>query len=165
MKSNHENAIEMMDQQIGSQKKIIEDYNATYDSLQSAEKKKDEHEKLINEQCKKLLNAERCGVPCDRLNKINDLDKIFQIKPKKKGSLKNLQLTKCEQILCESINVDMIRCSICKKYTYEKCHEMQVGKLKNVFEKCKTIYFICKSCDYNVDTSLHHGTRSANMPK
>ena len=39
MKSSHENAIEMRDQQIGSQKKIIEDYNDTYDSLQSAEKK------------------------------------------------------------------------------------------------------------------------------
>ena len=87
MKSSHENAIVMKDQQIASQKKIIEDYDATYDSLQSAEKKTDGYEKLINEHSKKLLSAERCGAPCDHLNKISDPDNIFQIKTKKASNI------------------------------------------------------------------------------
>ena len=165
MEASNEKAIEMRDQQIASQKKIIEDCNATYDSLQSAEEKKDEYEKLINEHSKKLLSAEQCGAPYDHLHKINDLDKIFQIKPKKKGSYKNLQATKCEQISCESINVDMIRCSICRKYACEKCHEVQVVKLKNILEKCKTIYFICKHCDDNVGTSLHDKTEILELDR
>ena len=77
MEASNEKAIGMRDKQIASQKKIIEDCNATYDSLQSAEEKKDEYEKLINEHSKKLLSAERCGAPYDRFHKINDLDKIF----------------------------------------------------------------------------------------
>ena len=105
------------------------------------------------------------GETPDHLNKINDLNNIFQIKPKKKGSIKNLQMTKCEQISCESINVDMIRCSIWKKCACEKWHEVQVGKLKNVMEKCKTIYFICKSCDDNIGTSLHHETEVLELDR
>ena len=32
----------------------------------------------------------------------------------------------------------------------EQCHDVPVGKLKAVMDKCRSIYFICKGCDNNM---------------
>ena len=88
-------------------------------------------------------------VKCGRLNKVSSMDEIFRMKPKKKGSAKNIQLV-CDDPSCEAVNVDLIRCNICTKYVCEQCHDVPVGKLKAVMDKCRSIYFICEGCDNNM---------------
>ena len=75
------------------------------------------------------------------------------MKPKKsRGSAKNLPaqeevVNECGGVSCQSKNVDMIRCNICLKYMCEQCNDVPVTKLKNVMEKCKSVYFVCKVCN------------------
>ena len=117
MKINYDNVIGKKDKLIVSQRKTID---ARYVVLQSAEERKTEYERLIAEaQNEEIMsqNNNEVGVsaPCSRLNKISNMDEIFRMKPKKKGSAKNIQLM-CNNPSYEAVNVDLIRCNICTKY-------------------------------------------------
>ena len=96
----------------------------------------------------KMISKEGIDVPCDRLNKHSNSNENFCMKPKRKGSVKNLQVI-CDEPSCQSTNVDMIRCNLCTKFVCEQCNEVPVAKLKVIMDKCKTLYFICKNCNKN----------------
>ena len=115
---------------ISSQKKTIENYDEMQDEIKSAEKQKNEYIRLSSEYERLIANlskASNISNDCshqDKLRKIVDIDKIFHLKAKKKGSTKNLQVMKCEQPSCDAVNVDMIRCNICTKYACEQCQNI-----------------------------------------
>ena len=135
------------------QERTIEEYDAMFDELQAAKEMRIEYEKLIAEHPKEnaILNniVEESSTSCKRLSKVNDIGQFFSMKLKKRGSARNIQIRKCDQPLCDSTNVDMVRCNICSNLVCEQCHDVQVGKLKSLVERCQTIYFICHNCDNN----------------
>ena len=71
MKTYYESAIVEKDKQIVSQRKTMEDYD----------------ERLC-----KMISKEGIGVPCDRLNRQSNNNENFCMKPKRKGSVMNLQV-------------------------------------------------------------------------
>ena len=48
----------------------------------------------------------------------------------------------------------MIKCNVCDTWVCEKCSDLSINKLKAIFNKCKTLHFLCKSCDSNINSSL-----------
>ena len=78
---------------------------------------------------------------------------LFRIKPKTRGSNKSIAIDpssfNCEHPECDKIGVDTIKCNICLKWICESCHDVPVSKLKPIFNKCKTLYFVCKACDHD----------------
>ena len=77
----------------------------------------------------------------------------MRIKPKtsskkKKGS-DPVVVLKCEFKNCENDNVDLVKCNICEKWVCEDCNDVAVAKLKQVANKCKNVFFVCKGCEPN----------------
>ena len=128
IKANYESVVAEKDKEIVSQRKAIEEYD----------------ERL----CVLISKESNNGVPCNLLKKQSNEIENFRLKPKRKGSAKNV-LVKCEKPSCESTNMDMIRCNLCLQFVCEQCSEIPVAKLKTIMDKCKTLYFICKSCNEN----------------
>ena len=122
MKLNFQSSIEQKDEQIFSQKKTIEEYDAMFEELHAAKEMRIEYEKLIAEHPKENANlnniVEELSTSCKRLSKVNDIGQIFSMKLKKKGSARNIQIRKCDQPLCDSTNVDMVRCNISARTLY-----------------------------------------------
>ena len=61
-----------------------------------------------------LLSANDGRIQNSQILKLN-LDDIFRMKPKKRGSAKSVKVMTCEVPSCELTNVDMVRCSVCLK--------------------------------------------------
>ena len=73
---------------------------------------------------------------------------MFRMKTRTKGSGKNINTqSNCEYPECNSTDVDTIRCNLCARWVYKGCQDASVAKLKQIFNKCKTIYFLCQTCD------------------
>ena len=72
----------------------------------------------------------------------------FRTKPRG-GSARNININnyKCENPGCDSIDVNTIRCNICSTFVCEDCHNVPVSKVKTIYNKCRTVYFLCKNCD------------------
>ena len=102
MKLNFQSSIEQKDEEIFSQKKTIEEYDAMFDELQAAKEMRIEYEKLIAEHPKEnaILNniVEESSTSCKRLSKVNDIGQFFSMKLKKRGSARNIQIRKCDQL-------------------------------------------------------------------
>ena len=163
MKTNLETKIQDMDKIIVAQRQDIEAYEGKLSKFNSSENII-EHENLI-EDYEKAINCkdEEIAAQKETINRLRNNtcvsntgfnrriseDDTFRMKPKKRGSEKNLNenVSTCEYLGCESTNIDLIKCNICSKYVCEECNEVPVSKLKQVMKKCKTIYFICKACD------------------
>ena len=128
IKANYESVVAEKDKEIVSQRKTMEEYD----------------ERL----CVLISKESNNGVPCNLLKKQNNKIENFSLKPKRKGSAKNV-LVKCEKPSCEPTNMDMIRCNLCLQFVCEQCSEIPVAKLKTIMDECKTLYFICKSCKEN----------------
>ena len=145
-------------------KSVGDSSTAEYEEL------KKEHDVLINshsEDQKRLLEHEReidsKDQEISRLNEIslglNDTPTIslkltrtegemFRTKTRTKGSGKNINIqSNCEYPECKSTDVDTIRCNLCARWVCEGCQDAPVAKLKQIFNKCKTIYFLCQTCD------------------
>ena len=91
------------------------------------------------------------------LIKNSGTDQSFRSKPKKvKGSSKIVAISKCEFSECNNSDVDLIRCNICSKYVCELCNDIPVAKVKQIFNKCNTLYFICKTCDQEIHDPGQH---------
>ena len=52
--------------------------------------------------------------------------------------------------------MDLIRCNICSKYVCELCNDIPVPKVKQIFNICNTLYFICKTCDQEIHDPGQH---------
>ena len=78
---------------------------------------------------------------------------MFKIKPKqsvrKKKEGASIEL-KCEFTGCENDNIDLVKCNLCEKWVCEDCNDVNVGRLKQVVNKCKNVFFICKGCEPNL---------------
>ena len=112
----------------------------------------------VNNQIQKLQEIK--GSKPTKLTRPDTTGDSFRIKPKG-GSARNIDVNtyKCENPDCDSIGVDTIRCSICSTFVCENCHDISVSKAKTIFNKCKTVYFICKNCD---KADLTNGEQNEN---
>ena len=117
----------------------------------------------VNNQIQKLQVIK--GSKPTKLTRPDTTGDSFRIKPKG-GSARNIDVNnyKCENPDCDSIGVDTIRCSICSTFVCENCHDISVGKAKTIFNKCKTVYFICKNCDKaDLTTDEQNENRQTNI--
>ena len=101
-----------------------------------------------------LLSTNDGRIPCSQILKLN-LDDIFRIKPKKRGSARSIKVMTCKVPSCKLTNVDMIRCSVCLKFSCEQCNSVQVTQVKQIMEKCSRIHFGCNNCNESEFVSNH----------
>ena len=47
-----------------------------------------------------------------------------------------------------------IKCNVCNSWVCEKCSDVSINKFKPILNKCKTLHFLCKSCESNIDSPL-----------
>ena len=77
-------------------------------------------------------------------------DELFRSKPKRRGK-NNTVITdplKCQIAECDNDDEDaLVKCNGCGVWVCEGCHDVPIAKLKQVMNKCQTVYFACKSCD------------------
>ncbi len=115
---------------------------------QSIIKEKDSNIESLKE---RIRTMEAETVCC--LKKVTSEDEMFKIKPKNSGKKKKdsdpVIVLKCEFKNCENDNVDIVKCNISEKWVCEECNDVAVAKLKQVANKCKTVFFVCKECEPN----------------
>ena len=96
------------------------------------------------------------------LKKVTSEDEMFRIKPKtsskKKKDSDPVVVLKCEFKNCENDNVDLAKCNICEKWVCEDCNDVAVAKLKQVANKCKNVFFVCKESEPNSKRSEQNET-------
>ena len=100
--AKYEKAINEKDEEIASQKEIINRYN------------EDENPMHVS------------------LNKLSNIEDMFRMKARKqRGCTRNFHIThqKCEFAECDSSNVDLIKCNLCRKWVCEDCKDTAVGKV------------------------------------
>ena len=75
----------------------------------------------------------------------------------------------CEYKGCTEKQVDLIKCNACNSWVYEKCSDLYINKLKPIFNSCKTLHFLCKSCEFKIDATFddsnNHSEKSKKMVK
>ena len=60
----------------------------------------------------------------------------------------------CQVSGCDRSDIDLIKCNMCRNLVCEECSGVKVTKLRPVMNQCKTLYFMCPSCDAQIrDTS------------
>ena len=95
---------------------------------------------------------------CSGLHRINSDETFCRLKPKTRKSTKSNNnkdaedKLECEYEGCKGVDVDLIKCNMCCKWVCEDCNDVQVSKLKPIINKCRTIHFLCKSCDEKIGT-------------
>ena len=57
----------------------------------------------------------------------------------------DLSIYNCEG--CSATFTDLIKCNLCTKFVYESCSRVIVSKIKVAIHNCKSVYFICNSCE------------------
>ena len=122
---------------------------------------KKQNERLV-QQCGELtvqkdnVLGERPSKLCYGLHKVKSDDNIIRLKPKAKKTrtTNDGEILKCEYGSCGNENVDLIKCNMCDKWVCEDCNDVQVAKLKPIVNKCKTIHFLCKTCDEKIGCSV-----------
>ena len=87
-------------------------------------------------------------------------EELFKTKPRKsKGN--PVEPLKCQFANCENANEDnLVKCNACGTWVCESCNEIPIPKLKQVMNKCKTVYFVCKACD----EKMHQTTAADSHP-
>ena len=90
---------------------------------------------------------------------------FFKTKPRKsKGN--PADPLKCQFANCDSENEDnLVKCNACGTWVCETCNEISIPKLKQAMNKCKTVYFMCKTCDesmHQTSTADSHQTSGSN---
>ena len=51
---------------------------------------------------------------------------------------------------CDKIDVDLIKCSLCKTLVCEECSSTKITKLRPIMNQCKTLYFCCPGCNVQI---------------
>ena len=150
MKANFENALVMKEEVIANQTKIIEEYDERLAALIS------NHENALKQKEDELeaLGTRSSTTTLLRPGNANDM---FKAKPTGKSS-KNIDVNhfKCEFTTCNSLGVDCIKCNSCLKWMCEFCHGIPVSKCKPIFNKCQSLYFVCKTCE---ESALLNGVK------
>ena len=154
-KANIDEALEMRlyneaQQKIRSLEEEIKSYKKQITTLRKR------HENMIKEhdvELKSVLdNQDLVQSNVARLKKIAHDDEILRLRSKKKNS--DGHDTLCEYKGCTEKSVDLIKCNVCDTWVCDKCSDLSINKLKTIFNKCKTLHFLCKSCDSNINSPL-----------
>ena len=129
--------IKTLEETIASCKKQFASLRLRFDTLEK-QHKKEVDSKVVTEKVKSpLLFLEPKGVD------------VFRIKQKTKR--KNQPLVSedftCNNTTCKTADMDLVKCYLCSNYVCEKCCGISVDKIKQVYDKCNSLYFICKECD------------------
>ena len=115
------------------------------------------HEAMLTEheiELKSVLdNQELIKSNVSMLKKIAQDEEILRLKPKKKNQ-DGQDILSCEYKGCTEKQVDLIKCNVCNSWVCEKCSDLSINKLKPIFNKCKTLHFLCKSCESHIDSTL-----------
>ena len=103
-----------------------------------------EHEKTIADLKEKLSENNFRG-----LTRISSDEEVVRLKPKrnngKKGNV-NEEQHKCQYDECDQKDVDLTKCCGCGKWVCEACNDISCLKFKQLTNKCKRIFFMCKTC-------------------
>ena len=102
----------------------------------------------LKEKIKSMENEKVC---CLRSG-MSDTE-MFKIKPKPSVKKKKEDTSiefKCEFTGCENDNIDLVKCNLCEKWVCEDCNDVHVARLKQVVNKCRNVFFICKGCEPNL---------------
>lgn len=91
---------------------------------------------------------------CHGLHRIKSDDDLFRLKPKGRNAKSASDKLVCDFPNCSQKNVDLIQCNMCHKWVCEDCNDIQVAKLKPILNKCRTIHFLCKSCDEKIGSKV-----------
>ena len=135
--------------------KSLEEEIASYKKQMITFRKR--HETMIMDheiELKSVLdNQELIKSNISMLKKIAHDEEILRLRPKKKNQ-DGQDTFSCEYKGCTEKQVDLIKCNVCDSWICEKCSDVSINKLKPVFNKCKTLHFLCKSCESNIDSPL-----------
>ena len=111
------------------------------------------------------LNETRFSNIFSKIEKRNKDENLFRLKPKR--PLKNAKITdnlECEFTGCSQKNVDLIKCSGCSKWICEDCNDVPVLKLKQIMNKCRTVYVLCTTCDAGIpETGISSHENESNL--
>ena len=94
-----------------------------------------------------LKNAEEQKVCFKR----TDDEEFVRTRPRRKGKNNTDQQSdplNCQYADCGKTDEDaIIKCNLCNIWVCEECHDVSILKLKLIMNKCKTVYFTCKTCN------------------
>jgi molybdopterin converting factor small subunit len=85
------------------------------------------------------------------------------LKPKRASKVTKTNDLKCEFEGCGKTDIDLTKCNMCNKWVCETCNDIQAAKLKPITNKCRRVYFICKSCDENIGTENVNPNQNVNV--
>ena len=62
----------------------------------------------------------------------------------------------------------MTKCTVCDKCVCESCNDICASKFKQLTNKCKSIHFLCKTCEENIDSAcetsnISHNTENSGL--
>ena len=134
------------------------------------EKMIDEHNNTVNEKDEKIARLEQSitnatSKPCTGLHRITSDENCFRLKPKRTSKITkttNSDKLECEFNGCKNKDVDLTKCNMCNKWVCESCNDVPVAKFKPLFNKCRRLLFLCKTCDEsigNTDTTIARNTQ------
>ena len=122
----------------------------------AAEAVKTEYEQIISAKEKLLMET---NAELDSLRNVlgrgkrthltrGENEELFRSKPRRTGK-KNTAIPdplKCQIAECDNDDGDaLVKCNGCGVWVCEGCHDVPIAKLKQVMNKCQTVYFACKS--------------------
>lgn len=141
-----EDGISQKEAEILSLKDTLATVNQSCDSIRADyETMINEHSSTTNEKGNKLF--------CTSLKRVKSDENSFRLKPKrttKNAKHANGDQLKCDFEGCDKEDVDLTKCSMCNKWVCETYNDIPTAKLKPIMNKCRTIYFLCKTCDENI---------------
>ena len=117
-----------------------------------------ELESKVGGYVKKIKELEEKSLPDDNrvyvgLHRIESDESIIRLKQSAKQKKKQVTTTdelSCEFDDCSANNVDLIKCNMCTKWVCGDCNEIPIAKVKPIFNKCRRLYFLCKTCDEKI---------------
>ena len=81
-------------------------------------------------------------------------EEMFRSKSKKTKGNTTAEPLKCQFPSCLKENEDILmKCNACGTWVCETCHDVPIGRLKPIMNKCSTLFFLCKTCDARNQTT------------
>ena len=125
--------------------------------------------KMLSEKDNKIAELEEKlanGKTCVPLKRISSEDELVRLKPKRTNTKKptaNDDQHKCEFAECGQKDVDLTKCTSCGKWVCETWNDISASKLKQITNKCKRVYFLCKTCEEDVGSPCTASTKDKTL--
>ena len=166
---NHETELKQKDKELATQKhsgelkKLVADYKVVINSKEKEIASLNDTIKGLNDdKVRKPVNLSRQKVNTGDLFRLIPKTRGTKHKRKKKKVAVNPYSFQCEFTECSKTGVDTIKHNICSRWICESCHDIPARKLKPNFNKCKTLYFVCSTCDNVEKTDTEYSTDTAS---